>query len=93
MSRHNPITAFFFVRFVADNFQSLIGQKMVQETDRIAVGTRFKMSNLGAARFPELAGKVGIVVELSHRTTGITVLFDSDRRPTVLHRDYITPNI
>jgi hypothetical protein len=51
------------------------------------------MSNLGAARFPELAGKVGIVVELSHRTTGITVLFDSDRRPTVLHRDYITPNI
>jgi hypothetical protein len=28
---------------------------------------------------------------MSHRNTGITVLFDGDSRPTCLHRDYISP--
>jgi hypothetical protein len=60
------------------------------ETNRIAVGIRFKMSDLGAVRCPDLADKVGIVVGVSHRTTGITVLFDGGKRPTYLHRDYIT---
>jgi hypothetical protein len=27
------------------------------------------------------------------RITGITVLFDGAQRPTVLHRDYISPKI
>jgi hypothetical protein len=63
------------------------------ETDRIAVGIRFKMSKLGAARCPDLAAKMGIVVGVSRRTTGITVLFDGDRRPTYLHRDYISPEL
>ena len=62
-----------------------------RETNRIAVGTRFKISELGAVRCPNLADKIAIVVGLSRHTTGITVLFDGDRRPTVLHRDYISP--
>jgi hypothetical protein len=61
-----------------------------QKTDRIVVGTRFKMSKLGAARCPELADRAGIVIGVSSRTTGITVLFDGTRRPTYLHRDYIS---
>ena len=32
------------------------------ETNRIAVGSRFKISKLGAVRCPNLAGKIGIVV-------------------------------
>jgi hypothetical protein len=28
---------------------------------------------------------------VSPRTTGITVLFDGARRPTCLHRDFISP--
>jgi hypothetical protein len=28
---------------------------------------------------------------LSPRNTGVTVLFDGDKRPTCLHRDYISP--
>jgi hypothetical protein len=28
---------------------------------------------------------------VSSRTTGITVLFDGARRPTYLHRDFISP--
>jgi hypothetical protein len=63
---------------------------MNRETDRIAVGTRFKINKLGAVRCPSLADKFGIVVGLSRRNTGITVLFDGDSRPTCLHRGYIS---
>ena len=59
--------------------------------ERIAVGVRFKMSRFGAIQCPSLADKVGVVLELSPRNTGVTVLFDGDRRPTCLHRDYICP--
>ncbi|MGY2904782.1 hypothetical protein [Bradyrhizobium sp. URHC0002] len=60
------------------------------ETNGIAVGTRFKISKLGAVRCPKLADKMGIVVGLSRHNTGITVLFDGDRRPTCLHMGYIS---
>ena len=63
---------------------------MNRETDGIAVGTRFKISELGAVRCPNLADKIGIVVGLSGHNTGITVLFDGDRRLTCLHRGYIS---
>ena len=64
---------------------------MGQETDEIVVGTRFKMSELGAERCPELAGQTGVVVDVSPRTTGVTVQFDGARRATCLHRDFISP--
>jgi hypothetical protein len=64
---------------------------MDYETKRLVVGTRFKMSELGAARCPELAGQTGIVIEVSHSNTGVTVLFNGANRPTALHRDFITP--
>jgi hypothetical protein len=57
---------------------------------KIAIGTRFKISELGAVRCPTLAGKVGTVVALGGNNTGITVLFDGARRPTCVHRDYIS---
>jgi hypothetical protein len=56
----------------------------------IAIGARFKINELGAVRCPALAGKVGTVVALGNRNTGITVLFDGVRSPTCLHRDYIS---
>lgn len=62
-----------------------------QNVDRIVVGTRFKMNKFGAARCPELANRSGVVIDVSPRTTGITVLFDGARRPTCLHRDFISP--
>lgn len=64
---------------------------MVQETDRIVVGTRFKVSELGADRCPKLAGQTGVIVDVSPRTTGVTVLFDGAKRSTCLHRDFISP--
>ncbi|TYL69946.1 hypothetical protein [Bradyrhizobium cytisi] len=63
---------------------------MDREIDRIAVGTRFKISELGAVRCPNLANKIGIVVGLSRQNTGITVLLDGDARPTCLYRGYIS---
>lgn len=62
-----------------------------QNVDRIVVGTRFKMNKFGAARCPELANRSGVVIDVSPRTTGLTVLFDGARRPTCLHRDFISP--
>ncbi|MHC2281369.1 hypothetical protein ACVME8_008012 [Bradyrhizobium diazoefficiens] len=62
-----------------------------QNVDRIAVGMRFRMSKLGAVRCPELADRSGIVIDVSRRTTGLTVLFDGARRPTCLHRDFMSP--
>ena len=59
--------------------------------DRLAVGLRFKMSKLGRKRCPDLADKVGTVLEVGHQNTGITVLFDGNKRATCLHRDYISP--
>ena len=50
-----------------------------RKNDTVAVGTRFRMSELGAARCPGLANRSGIVVEVGRRTTGITVLFDGAR--------------
>ncbi|MDH2406876.1 hypothetical protein QCM77_44675 [Bradyrhizobium sp. SSUT18] len=58
-------------------------------TDRFVVATRFKMSELGIIQFPDLAHKTGTVVEVSIRTTGLTVLFDGATRPTVLDQIYI----
>jgi hypothetical protein len=61
------------------------------KSDRIGIGTRFKTSKLGIVRCPELADRSGVVIAVSRRTTGITVLFDGERRPTVLHMGYISP--
>lgn len=62
---------------------------IIQTPYRFVVGARFKMSELGVLRLPGLAHKIGSVVEVSIRTTGITVLFDGATRPTVLDRSYI----
>ncbi|WP_456620220.1 hypothetical protein [Bradyrhizobium sp. P5_C12] len=64
---------------------------LAQKSDRFVVGTRFKISKLGALRCPDLTNKTGTVIEVSLRTTGITVLFDGCARPTCLHQDYLTP--
>lgn len=66
-------------------------EMIAQEAGRFAIGTRFKISPLGAVRCPDLADRTGTVVEFSPRTSGVTVLFDGAARPTVLHCDYITP--
>jgi len=62
-----------------------------QQPDKLVVGSRFKMSELGIVRFPDFAHKTGTIVETSVRTSGVTVLFDGAAKPTVLDRSYISP--
>ncbi|WP_439373138.1 hypothetical protein [Bradyrhizobium sp. DASA03120] len=57
----------------------------------ILAGTRFKMSGLGALQYPDLAHKSGTVILVRLRSTGVTVLFDDARTPTVLHQIFISP--
>ena len=62
---------------------------MHPEADEIAIGARFKMSELGTLRCPRLAGKVGTVVGRGIYRNSITVLFDGNRTTNSLHRTYI----
>jgi hypothetical protein len=55
----------------------------------IAIGVRFRMSALGAARSPRLAKKEGIVVGGSRLSCSIRVLFDGSKSAMSLHRDYV----
>lgn len=64
---------------------------MDREADRISAGMRFKLNKFGAGRCPTLADRIGTVISCSSSNTGVTVLFDDGKRPTCLHRDYITP--
>ena len=57
----------------------------------IATGTRFRMSALGAARHPRLAGKEGTIVGGSRLNSSARVLFDGRKSPMSLHRNYIKP--
>jgi len=57
----------------------------------IAIGARFRMSALGAARSPRLAKKEGTIVGCSRLNSSIRVLFDGSKSPMSLHRDYVEP--
>jgi hypothetical protein len=65
-----------------------------QNSDRlsgapIAIGARFRMSALGAARSPRLAKKEGTIVGGGRLNSSIRVLFDGSKLPISLHRDYV----
>lgn len=55
----------------------------------VAIGARFRMSALGAARSPRLAKKEGTVVGISRINSSLRVLFDGSKSPISLHRDYV----
>jgi hypothetical protein len=62
---------------------------MVHAKPDIPVGTRFKMSPLGATRSPGLATKQGTIIGRGRSATSVRVRFDGYKTPTSLHRDYI----
>jgi hypothetical protein len=54
------------------------GGKLVE----IAIGDRFKMSPLGAARCPRLADKEGLIVGGGQYPCTVRVIFDGSKSPT-----------
>ena len=53
------------------------------------IGARFRMSPLGLANSPGFHGKEGIIIGAGRYYRSVRVQFDSNKRPTTLHRDYI----
>ena len=53
--------------------------------------TRIRMSTLGAARCPNLAGREGVVVGTGRYRSTVRVMFDGFRSATSLHGTYIEP--
>lgn len=53
--------------------------------------TRVRMSALGAARCPNLAGREGVVVGAGRYRSTVRVMFDGFKWPTSLHSTYIEP--
>jgi len=59
------------------------------DTAEIRVGHRFRMSELGMARCPRIAHKVGTVVGLIEYSKTVIVRFDGNKLKTSINRDYI----
>jgi hypothetical protein len=57
----------------------------------LELGSRCRLTRLGAERCPRLAGQVGIVVGFSRANSSIRVLFDGNKTARSLHRSYIEP--
>jgi hypothetical protein len=53
--------------------------------------TRIRMSVLGAARCPNLAGREGVVIGTGRYRSTVRVLFDGFRSATSLHNSYLEP--
>ena len=64
---------------------------MIRGKVEITVGARVKMSPLGAARCPRLAGKEGVVVGGGQYPSTVRIIFDGSKTPKSLHRDYVEP--
>jgi hypothetical protein len=57
----------------------------------LSPSTRIRMSALGAARCPNLAGREGTVIGTGRYRSTVRVVFDGFRSATSLHHTYIEP--
>jgi hypothetical protein len=55
----------------------------------ITIGSRVRMSPLGAERCPSLADKLGTVVGGSVYNNSVGIRFDGNKSTTTLHRNYL----
>ena len=62
-----------------------------EERPLLSPRTRIRMTALGAARCPNLAGREGVVIGMGRYRSTIRVMFDGFRSATSLHSSYIEP--
>jgi hypothetical protein len=55
----------------------------------LAVGTRVRLSALGALRCARLAGRLGTVIGGSIYARSVSVLFDGNKSRSTIHQDYL----
>lgn len=58
------------------------------EAQELRVGQRVRFSELGIARFPRSAARIGTVVGLP-APSSVDILFDGNKNRTKLHRSYV----
>jgi hypothetical protein len=71
--------------------QIALGSRSSSPEDRLSPRTRIRMSVLGAARCPNLAGREGVVIGTGRYRSTVRVKFDGFRSATSLHNSYIEP--
>ena len=71
--------------------QMALGSRSPSPEDRLSLRTRIRMSALGAARCPNLAGREGVVVGAGRYRSIVRVMFDGFRSATSLHSTYLEP--
>jgi hypothetical protein len=62
-----------------------------EERPGLSPQTRIRMTVLGAARCPNLAGREGVVIGMGRYRSTVRVMFDGFRSATSLHSSYIEP--
>ncbi|MGW1420353.1 hypothetical protein ACWAT4_09585 [Bradyrhizobium manausense] len=75
----------------ADRLAITSDHTKARKNGSVTAGIRFKINELGALQCPPLANKTGVVIEVSTRSTGVTVLLDGATRPTCIFQGYICP--
>jgi hypothetical protein len=58
-------------------------------TLEIAIGSRVRLSALGADRCPSLAGRLGSIVGGSVYNNSVSVRFDGNKSSITLHQSYL----
>jgi hypothetical protein len=71
--------------------QIALGSRSPSPEERLSPRTRIRMSVLGAARCPNLAGREGVVIGTGRYRSTVRVMFDGFRSATSLHSTYIEP--
>lgn len=64
---------------------------MSESDPNLEIGDRCRLSELGLARSPRRAGKIGLVVGLGITKQCIYVLLDGNKTPCALHVTYLEP--
>jgi hypothetical protein len=55
----------------------------------LSIGVRVRMSTLGALRCARLAKKTGTIVGGSVYVNSVSVLFDGNKSPSTIYREYL----
>ncbi len=80
-----------FAPTIKDRERLRITGEMAGHTDNFEAGTRFRLSELGKARNPKQAAKVGTVLRKARTRNQVIILFDGHTTPVTFHRTYIEP--
>jgi hypothetical protein len=66
--------------------------KQHPHNNELKVGSRFRLSALGAKRCHRFKSQTGVIVGLSPTGSSLRVTFEGRRQPVTLHESYVEPD-